>query len=170
MTGGRYPQIDIQEIHTVLSKQPDVIAVYLFGSTARQQSTHLSDIDIAVLLEKQPSEQDLVLRQLEIMESVNPSTNRQTQITVLNNASLFLIYQVLNEGILIYERSSQERISFVVQALGKYFDFKPRLDNIRQAAQNQIKEEGLGRKKRRPSRTLDAARRIHERLEGPSEY
>lgn len=170
MSGGRYPQIDIPEIRTAISKQPDVIAVYLFGSTARNQSTHLSDIDIAVLLDKQPSHQDLVNRQLELMESVDPFTNRQTQITVLNNASLFLIYQVLNEGILIYERSSQERISFVVQALGRYFDFKPRLDFIRQAALNQVKEEGLGRKKRRPSRTLDAARRIRGRLEGSTKY
>lgn len=166
MDGERYPQIDIPEIQTAFSNQPDVIAVYLFGSAARKQSTHLSDIDIAVLLDDQQSEKDLVNQQLALLQAVDRHTKRQTQITVLNNAPLFLTYQVLREGILIYERSSQERISFEVRAMGRYFDFKPRHEFIRQAALKQIKEEGLGRKKRRPSGTLDAARRIRERLEG----
>jgi hypothetical protein len=45
-----------------------------------------------------------------------------------------------------------------------YFDLKPRLDFHTQALFRDIKEVGLSGRRRRRGGTLEAARRVHQRL------
>jgi len=148
----------------ILSQQEDVVAAYLFGSVARGQAHPTSDVDVAVLLDPGLSAMEQVERQLDLMAALDSTVDRPIQITLLNRASPTLIYQVLRDGILLYEQDSQERIAFEVRAIRIYLDSKPMLDFLSERLLSRIREEGLGRRGDRPSRALEAARRIRERL------
>ena len=149
--------------------QGDVLAAYLFGSLARGQGLPSSDVDIAVLLERGLDPERSVESQLQLELHLEDLAGRPVQVTILNRASPFLVYQVLKDGVLFYERDRSERIAFQVRALKIYFDLQPRLESLQQAAIKRIKEVGLGKRQRYSTRTLDAARRIHQRLAGTRE-
>ena len=148
-----------------LARQTDIVAAYLFGSVARGQTHALSDVDIAVLLDPDIDRQTSVERQLELMVMLDDIADREVQVTLLNRAPPLLAYQVIRDGILLYERSRHERIAFEVRTMKVYFDFKPRLEFFNQTLLKRIQEVGLGGRAKRRSRTLDAARRIRERLD-----
>jgi predicted nucleotidyltransferase len=147
----------------------DVLAAYLFGSLARGQALPSSDVDIAVLLERGLDPEGSVESQLQLELDLEGLTGRPVQVTILNRASPFLAYQVLRDGVLIFERDRSERIAFQVNTLKVYFDLQPRLESLQQAGIKRIKEVGLGKRQRYSTRTLDAARRIHQRLAGTRE-
>jgi predicted nucleotidyltransferase len=159
------PGIDLPATTGYFARQGDVVAAYLFGSVARGQASPLSDVDIAVLLDPELGMEAAVERQLQLMLALDDYADREVQVTVLNHVPPLLAYQVVREGLLLHERSRLERIAFEVRAMKVYFDVKPMLDFHSQALLRQIQEVGLGRAKR-DSRTLEAARRIRQRLEG----
>ena len=160
------PSVDVRAITAYLSQHKDVIAAYLFGSVARDQADHSSDVDVAVLLDPSLDPQESVERQLQLMVGLDDFADREVQVTVLNRAPPLLAYQVIQDGILLHEQSRHERIAFEVRSMKVYFDIKPMLERHSQALLKQIREVGLGGRARRHSRTLEAAQRIRERLAG----
>jgi predicted nucleotidyltransferase len=150
-------------------RQRDVLAAYLFGSLARGRALPSSDVDIAVLLKSGLDAERSVESQLQLEADLERISERPVQVTILNSASPFLAYQVVRDGVLIFERDRSERIAFQVRTLKMYFDLQPRLESLQQAAIKRIKEVGLGKRQRYSTRTLDAARRIHQRLAGTAE-
>jgi predicted nucleotidyltransferase len=159
--------VNIQDIASYLGEQQDVIAAYLFGSVARHQASASSDVDIAILFTSGLVPLDMVERQLQLMVALDNYADREVQITVLNTAPPLLVYQVIREGILVYERDQLKRISFEVHGLKIYFDLKPMFELYTQALLRQIQEGDLGRRTDRHTGALEAARRIHKRLAGP---
>ena len=161
---GRELDIDIEAMAAYFAGQSDVAAAYLFGSAARGQADRLSDVDIAVLLDARLGAEESVERQLRIMGDLEEYASREVQVVVLNRAAPLLAYQVVQHGILLYERRRTERISFEVQTRRIYFDLKPRLDFHTQSLLRDIKEVGLSGRRKRRGGALEAARRIHRRL------
>jgi len=159
------PGVDVPAIGAALARQGDVVAAYLFGSLARGQAGPLSDVDIAVLLSPDLDEEAAVERQLELMVALDDLDPREVQVTLLNHASPMLAYQVVRDGILLYERSRAQRIGFEVRAMQRYFDVQPMLEFHAQVLMRQIQEVGLARRRTRDTRALEAAERIQQRLE-----
>jgi predicted nucleotidyltransferase len=126
-----------------LAAQPDVVVAYHFGSTARGLARPDSDVDIAVLLEDGEADGNLLARQLKIIAALDEMDRRDVQVTLLNDATPFFIYQVIKEGRCFYERDRFERVEFQVGALKRYFDFKPILDFQNRAFIQRVKEKGL---------------------------
>jgi len=157
--------LDFGAISQYFSQQADVVAAYLFGSAARGQDTHLSDVDIAVLLQDDAGGEQRLERMLALTADLEAYTDGKVQVTLLNQSPPFLAYQVIRERKRLYERNPAERVEFEVRVMKEYFDFKPRLDFHRRATLERIQEVGLGQRKRRSSSALAAARRIHQRLE-----
>jgi uncharacterized protein len=151
-----------------LRQQEDVIVAYLFGSAAREQMTPMSDIDIALLLDTPTNGKTMLERQLGLLTDLDQLVEQEIQITLLNHAPPLLAYQVLQEGILLHERSTAERVAFQVKALREYFDIQPILKRNNQALRAQIKESGLGRQNSGDLRTIEAAERIYRRLTATS--
>lgn len=162
--------LDLPAITRYFSRQADVVAAYLFGSVARGQETHLSDVDIAVLTQNDAQGERRLERMLKLTADLEAFTDREVQVTLLNQAPPFLAYQVIREGQRLYERNLDERVAFEVRVMKEYFDFQPRLDFFRRSALERIQEAGLGQRKRRSSSALAAARRIHRRLEAASKH
>lgn len=158
-------RVELEAMAAYLAGQPDLVAAYLFGSVARGQADHLSDVDIAVLFDAALGAEESVERQLRLMVDLEAYADREVQVAVLNRAPPLLAYQAVRHGILLYERSRSERIDFEVRARKMYFDFKPWLDFHTQALLKDIQEVGLSGRRKRPGGALKAARRIHQRLE-----
>jgi predicted nucleotidyltransferase len=166
-------QPDLPVIRAYFERQveihQDVILAYLFGSVARGQAYSTSDVDIAVLFKPELEAPEMLERQLQLNIDLSEIIQQEVQVSVLNRASLFFAFQVIREGVLLYERSRQERVDFEVRTMKTYFDFQPRLEFHNQEFIKRIREAGIGGRRRHPGRTLEAARRILERLNRASE-
>lgn len=156
-------------LHPYLAQQPNLVLAYLFGSVARGQATPLSDIDIAILLDASLNEEQRLNAHLDVAVAVAARLGEKAQVTLLNNASLLLAYNVMRDGILLYKRTEAERVAFVVRAMKLYFDFKPALEFQQQKLLERIEEHGLGYRKEHDNGTLEAAERLYQRLKGASE-
>lgn len=160
--------VEMEHIQQYLSQQPGIVVAYLFGSLARKQGGPHSDVDIAVLLDPTLSRVELVERQLQLTLALDDMHHRPVQVTLLNNAQPLLAFQVVRDGQLLYQRDEMERIDFEVRIMKVYSDLKPMLDFHGQALLKRIQEVGLGRRETDSSRTLEAARRVRERLKTAS--
>lgn len=156
--------IDKQSFQEYFRQQNDVIVAYLFGSVARGQTTPMSDLDIAVLLDTSADPQAMLTRQITLLTELAQLAELEVQLTLLNDAPPLLAYQVIREGILLHERSQTERVVFQVKTMKGYFDVQPMLAFHNDALRRRIREVGLGRTQTTGLRTLEAAERIHQRL------
>jgi len=168
------PEYYKTHLYRYFCTQPDVIIAYLFGSVARGQATERSDVDIAVLFVPERTGIDAIERQIQItydledclmLDEQEPQAKRpEVQITVLNRATPLLAYQVVKDGILLYERGQEERVDFEVRAMKLYFDIKPWLEFQHKALIKRTQEGNFGKVQRRNRDAIEAARRLSARL------
>ena len=102
----------------------DAVAVYLYGSTARETATETSDVDLAILDARAPAGtlDDLPLS---LEAEIERLVGRPVQVIVLNRAPPDLIHRVLRDGKLLLDRDRPARIRFEVQARNAFFDLEP---------------------------------------------
>jgi predicted nucleotidyltransferase len=126
-----------QRIADVFGPRSDVMAVYLFGSTARGTARAGSDVDVAVLFDVPP------LRALDGPRSViegelERALGRPVDLVVLNDAPVDLRTRVLRDGRLLVERNASARIAFEVRTRNEAFDLDPVLTRYRAARERQV--------------------------------
>lgn len=160
------PRVDADGAAAFLERQPDVVLAYLFGSVARGRANALSDVDVAVLLDDCLDPMTQVERQVALIEALDTFADREVQVVLLNRAPPLLRYDVIRYGALLHERTRAERVAFAVHTMKVYFDLQPRLEEFGRALLKRVREGEPHGRPRRHSGTLDAARRIHERLVG----
>ena len=137
-------QPELSQLRAVLAQEPDVLAAYVFGSTASGQARATSDLDVAVLLEGPRSLAALTERRFELGRVLDSCTKRPVDLVILNDASSVLQVQVLRLGCLIYERDRSARVDFEVEAGKTYADLKPMREFFRRALVREIEEGYLG--------------------------
>lgn len=152
--------LDVEALVAYLNRQPDVVAVYLFGSVARERVGPRSDVDVAVLLRDGLSSEETFEQRLQLLGDLGSFSDREVDVVVLNTAPLLLQQQVLKYGRVIYERDSLDRIRFEVRARKTYFDVKPMFDYHSQELIRRIKEVGLGWRRRGHQQPPEAAESI----------
>ncbi|MGD8860050.1 MAG: nucleotidyltransferase domain-containing protein [Myxococcales bacterium] len=125
------------EIESVLAEhfrgQPEVAAVYLYGSVATGRAREDSDVDVGVLYRTPPRPTLLdqpYLDEGELAERLG----RPVQIVVLNAAPPDLVHRILRDGVLVVEADPSARIAFEVRARNLYFDLRPVLQQYRGGA------------------------------------
>lgn len=101
---------------------PNISAVYLFGSEAMRLSNKQSDVDIAILFDREsvPSRDSL----LEMEDELTSLFKREVDLVVLNNASPIIRMQVLKKGKKIVEHNRKDVNFFFVRTLNEYDDLK----------------------------------------------
>lgn len=160
------PNTDLHvKLRTYLEDQPEIDAVYLFGSHATGRATEGSDLDIAILVDESfdlQADPAYRLRQLSTLEQL---AAQPVDLIILNRAPLVLTNQVLANGQLICERNHRHRVNFEVRSLLAYFDFKPLLDLLNRKLAQDIKEGRLATRYRGHRDPLGDARRALDRLE-----
>ncbi len=132
-------EIITSKIHTAILNSETAIksidVVYIFGSVLNKKKfKQNSDIDIAFLLNK------TLYKQNPLKTSTNPyliatkiglSLERQTDVIMLNSASIETTFQIITTGIVIYDNYSEKRVEYEIAIKGLYYDFKPFLNTIR---------------------------------------
>lgn len=141
--------VDPEGLKRFLATQPDIVAAYLFGSVAKDRARPHSDVDIAVLLQEGLTPFERFERRLRLMHELSAFCNREVDVVVLNDASLTLQNQVLRHGKLLSERDQAARIAFEVKARKMYYDWKPRMEFYYRSLVRELKEGGLGKRRRR---------------------
>jgi len=66
-----------------------------------------------------------------IAAQVGMKFDRQTDVMILNSASLELAYEVVTSGKCIFEFDPNLRMEYEIKIKGMYFDFRPFLEKLR---------------------------------------
>jgi uncharacterized protein len=151
------PTLDEGRLVAFLATQPDIVAAYLFGSLAQGRATPHSDVDIAVLL---AGTEQAFERQLQLMGDLRPFADREVDVVILNRVPPVLQHQVLAYGQLLYEHDRRARVAFEVRAGQIYADLKPMYDFFTAELLREIREVGLGNRRRRRRMTEAASGRL----------
>jgi predicted nucleotidyltransferase len=118
------PQVAAQLAAFFDATSRDVAAAYLFGSVGRSAAHEASDVDVAVLLERDPP-RTLDGLHLDLAQQLEELLGRRVDLVLLNHAAADLAHRVLRDGILVCDRNRSARIRFEVRIRNEYFDLEP---------------------------------------------
>ena len=113
---------------------PSIVSIYLFGSILKGNAGKISDIDLAFLLDEKAYKSDAIIAMSPahlIAAQVGMKFDRQTDVMILNSASLELAYEVVTSGKCIFEFDPNLRMEYEIKIKGMYFDFRPFLEELR---------------------------------------
>ncbi len=116
----------IEKLKNFFKNQKDIELAYLFGSQVRGKVGPLSDYDIAVLLKKGRKD-DYRYKYWLANEIAHILDTDRIDLIVLNEVYPELGYNIISEGIRIYERDKDKRVDFESYILNIYLDFLPLL-------------------------------------------
>jgi len=154
----------LDELATTLrgyfANQADVVAGYVFGSMAQGWARASSDVDVAVLLSDSLDGGTRFMRRLRLEAEVEDVIGRRTDLVVLNDAPPPLLqHQILKYGRLLFERDRAARVEFEVRAGKIYADLKPMYSFFTGVLFKEIKEVGLGGRRRHRTRATEVPTR-----------
>lgn len=115
-----------EKITVCLQNEPEIIAAYLYGSFAKNASTPLSDIDIAILTNKEfdnPKKKldyELTIEQL-VSDQIR---GERIEVRVLNNAPIIAQGKIITEGTLLFSKNDKKTRDFEEYVIMHYLDFK----------------------------------------------
>ncbi len=115
--------IDLKQV-SELAQKYNLLLVYLFGSRATKKETILSDIDIAILIEREDEKSatslilDLISNFTRILHS------DKVDLLILNKAPLALQYNVISQGKILYQQNLEIKCSYETEIIKLYLDFK----------------------------------------------
>lgn len=130
-----------------LKKDQDITALFLFGSCARGKHTRLSDVDLAILLAPGYPRADYFKKKLALLPLITTTLRTdEVDLVILNSAPYSLVYQILTQGQLLYEKEEQKshRVNFQARAYVDYFDFQPVEKALHDGLRRRIKEGRFG--------------------------
>jgi len=99
-------------------KEHKAIFVYLFGSFAENRQYPNSDLDIAIYLE---DSDEVCLAKINSELSKSLKTDK-VDIIILNKASIFMQFKIIQKGKLIYCHDELNRIRYEAKIMSLYFD------------------------------------------------
>ena len=123
---------EVSKLRALLADAPrQVVAAYLFGSTARGTAGPRSDLDVGVLLDSPPPA-TLEGHLFDYEGRLEAALRRSVQFLVLNTAPADLVHRVLRDGQILLDRDRAARIRFEVKARNDFFDLAPIRKEYRQ--------------------------------------
>lgn len=109
--------------------------------------TPLSDIDLAVLLDRCVGKEQFLNKKLQLMGDFSAimGTDR-IDLVVLNEAPPGLGYRVIKEGKLLFSReeAKDQLVAFKVRTFDRYFDYQPVQRVFSEGLARRIKEGSFG--------------------------
>ena len=121
-----------RRIVDVIGSRLGVVAVYLFGSTARGDARPDSDVDVAVLFDR-PQPPTLDAPRFALEGDLERALGKPVDLIVLNDAPVDLRIRVMREGCLLVDRVPGARIALEVRTRNEAFDIEPVLTRYRAA-------------------------------------
>lgn len=119
--------LDINRIENLVPlfvEDQAVILAFLFGSYAQDQASVLSDVDFAILLSPAVSrDQYPTYRSRYTAAAAKVLQDDRVDVVILNNAPPLLAHEAIR-GRLLFERSPEARVEYVVSVQRQYLDLK----------------------------------------------
>ena len=109
----------IKKVQKILTGEPDVLAVYLFGSQVGGFAGKESDLDMAVVVKDKRSLNELDF--LRLLGSIHFPKNLDLCV-VDNTSSPFFLFEIISQGKRIYEKNEDEVTPFEAVVLKSYYD------------------------------------------------
>lgn len=101
-----------------------VLFAYLFGSHATGRSGKTSDIDLALHFSEEKNEQERFEGKLILGSKLASILGKEVEIVVLNDAkNNYLLADILRDGLLIFDRSEDQRFLFETETGHRVIDF-----------------------------------------------
>jgi predicted nucleotidyltransferase len=114
---------DFNKLKTYFNSRGDAVAAYIFGSYASMKTVAESDIDIAVLLDREINTEKSGFIKQEITKDIMELISfDKVDVVILNLAPPLLCHEVIKKGELIYSGDEKKRIEFTANASTRYLD------------------------------------------------
>jgi len=102
-----------------LAREPRVLAVYGFGPRARGTAGAMSDVDLAVLLDREST----LMEELRLRAEITALLGREdVDLVVLNHAPPLLRYEVIAAGCRLFARDEELADDFEQRTAMRCFD------------------------------------------------
>lgn len=121
-------------VETLRARLADLALVMVFGSHARGDARADSDVDLAVLTDR---ELDAAL-QWQLRDELSTRLGAEVDLLDLRRADDVISVQVVEHGRVLFERSRADRERFEMLALGRY----ARLNESRRGILDDVRERG----------------------------
>jgi len=118
----------------MVRRENQMVAVYLFGSSLGGACKKSSDMDLAFLMDELYYASDPVIAvspAYMVAANIGMSLDKETDVTILNGASLEIAYEVITTGRCLYETDQDRRLEYECKIRGLYFDFMPFIEKLR---------------------------------------
>ncbi|MCW3488910.1 type VII toxin-antitoxin system MntA family adenylyltransferase antitoxin [Dethiobacter alkaliphilus] len=107
-------------------RQNNIDLAMLFGSRATGTARENSDFDVAILLDRRIYPADTLARggckRTILLNLVDYLASSRIDLVVLNDASSFLVYQIIQTGQVLYEKNPAEFARLASLAIRQYSD------------------------------------------------
>ena len=133
-------EVALKKISNYFTNRNDIIAVYLFGSTAKGKERKTSDLDLAVLFEEGLDLYQRFQAKLQMANDLEDHLKTKIDLVDLRSADLFFIHQIMRNKMLLYERDTYGRVSFEVDYRKRYFDHMPILELYHRQSRKRLME------------------------------
>jgi len=154
----------------IFAADDKVCLAVLYGSHARGEAGPLSDVDVAVLLERSCAADDYFEQRLELIGRFMQALNtNDVDVVILNQAPLALQYRVVRDGFVLYARHHDHLIEFVSQTVSRYLDFKPVIERHERAILARARQGDLLHGYNPHRGALERYRQLRERTKRSSE-
>jgi uncharacterized protein len=137
MTRQPFSADQLERLGQVCADEPQVLALFLFGSQANGYATAYSDVDLAVLLTEPLPFQAQLSFEAKICQALG---REDVDLLLLNSASVLLRFRAIS-GQLLYERAPDPVSDFIQQTLMEYYDFQPVLDTYRREFARSLEDD-----------------------------
>jgi predicted nucleotidyltransferase len=140
-------QIDSAEerLARALASLDGVRLGFLFGSRARGRSRSDSDFDIAILVDDSflagTDDRATLMRKI-VARLGREVSSAHLDLVILNSAPALLRHRVLRDGVLLFQRSPEDRVRFAIKTIQDYQDgeirrerfFERRIQRLREGS------------------------------------
>ncbi len=134
-------KLNLNEIKLFFADQPDIEFAVLFGSSASNKMSPLSDLDIAVFFNTDLNNLEMGNRQIEITAELMELLHiNRIDIVILNIANPFLRYQVIKNGQLICSKDIKKYYHFKASSLSIYQERKPLYDLYNNSSEKKLRQ------------------------------
>ncbi len=113
----------MEALAAALDRDPRIAYALVFGSVARGEAHHASDIDVAIGLVP-----DVVLGALDVGQLVSDlerTVGRMVDVVLLDEAPPALAYRVFRDGTVVSVRDRSALVARRVRAILDYLDYRP---------------------------------------------
>lgn len=121
------------DITSSFDKNKNIVSVHLFESRAKGTAREISDIDCAILFQRDAIPDAMKL--IEIRELLSDKFNREVDLVCLNIVSPIIAMQVYKSGKTLLKNDPAQYAQYIMDLFTDYFDLKmmrkPLEDNIR---------------------------------------